>query len=83
MVARAPRHYHRVMSDLGRLLIFAGAALMILGLVLVLGPRVPYLGRLPGDLRFEWGGGSLYLPLATSVLLSIVLTIILNLLLRR
>lgn len=71
------------MNDLGRLLIFAGTVLLILGLALVLGPRVPYLGRLPGDLNFEWGGGRVYVPLATSILLSIVLTIILNLLLRR
>ena len=44
---------------------------------------MPYLGRLPGDLSFEWGGARVYMPLATSILLSVVLTIILNLLLRR
>ena len=71
------------MNELGRLLIFTGAALLILGLALVFGPRVPYLGRLPGDLDFEWGGARVYVPLATSILLSILLTIILNLLLRR
>ena len=71
------------MNELGKLLIFSGTVLLLLGLALVLGPRVPYLGRLPGALRFEWGGARVYMPLATSILLSIVLTIILNLLLRR
>ncbi len=71
------------MNELGKLLIFSGAVLLLLGLALVLGSRVPYLGRLPGDLSFEWGGARFYMPLATSILLSIVLTIILNLLLRR
>ena len=54
------------MNELGKLLIFSGTVLLLLGLALVLGPRA----------RF-------YMPLATSILLSIVLTIILNLLLRR
>ena len=71
------------MNELGKLLIFSGTVLLLLGLALVLGPRVPYLGRLPGDLSCEWGGARFYMPLATSILLSIVLTIILNLLLRR
>ena len=71
------------MNELGKLLIFSGAILLLLGLALVLGPRVPYLGHLPGDRSFEWGGARFYMPLATSILLSIVLPIILILLLRR
>lgn len=71
------------MSELGRLLIFAGAALVILGMILLFAPRVPLLGRLPGDLSFERGGVRVYFPLATSVLLSILLTILLNWWLRR
>ncbi len=71
------------MNELGRLLIFAGAALLIVGVILVVAPRVPWLGRLPGDFSFERGGLRVYFPLATSIILSILLTIILNLWLRR
>jgi hypothetical protein len=53
------------------------------GILLTVAPRVPLIGRLPGDLSFERGGVRVYLPLATSFVLSIVLTILLNLWLRR
>jgi hypothetical protein len=46
-------------------------------------PRVPLIGRLPGDLSFERGGVKIYFPLATSIILSVILTMILNLWLRR
>lgn len=70
------------LSDVGKLLILAGVGLAVVGLALVLGGRVG-LGRLPGDLRFEVGGLKVYVPLATSILLSVVATVLLNLLLRR
>jgi hypothetical protein len=68
------------LQPLGRLLIVAGLALAALGLVLSLGGRIPGLGRLPGDIVIERGGFRLYLPLATSLLLSLVLTAVLWLL---
>jgi hypothetical protein len=71
------------MNELGRLLILAGATLLIVGIVLVFAPRIPLLGRLPGDFSFERSGVRVYFPLATSIILSILLTIILNLWLRR
>jgi hypothetical protein len=71
------------MNELGKLLIFAGGALLLVGILLTVAPRVPLIGRLPGDLSFERGGVRVYLPLATSFVLSIVLTILLNLWLRR
>ncbi|MDA8333454.1 MAG: DUF2905 domain-containing protein [Peptococcaceae bacterium] len=69
------------LASLGKALFLAGAALAALGLLLWLG--VPGLGRLPGDVYVRRGNFSLYFPLATSVLLSIVLTLVLNLFLRR
>lgn len=71
------------MNELARLLIFAGVALLVLGAVLLVAPRVPLIGRLPGDLRFEWRGVRFYFPLATGIILSVILTILLNLWLRR
>jgi len=70
------------MSQLGRLLVLFGIAIVVLGGVLILLGRVPFLGRLPGDIRIQRGNFSCFIPIATSILLSIVLTVVLNLVLR-
>jgi ABC-type tungstate transport system substrate-binding protein len=70
------------MEHLGRVVLIAGLLIAAVGLTLMLGGRVPYLGRLPGDISFRWGGGSFYFPLMTSIVVSILVTIALNLLLR-
>jgi hypothetical protein len=67
------------MENLGKLLLVAGLMIAVLGGVIMLGGRVPFLGNLPGDLSFERDGVRVYLPIATSILLSIVLTVALNL----
>ncbi len=67
------------MEDLGRILLLVGIAFACVGLFLLAAGRFG-LGRLPGDLVFERDGVSVHLPLATSLLLSVVLTILLNLL---
>jgi len=59
-----------------KLLIVLGSALLILGLLWPLISRIG-LGRLPGDIVVEQGGFRIYLPLATSLLISAVLTLIL------
>jgi len=69
-------------SDLGRLLILAGAALLVLGAVLTVGGRIPFLGRLPGDIAITRGSTHIYFPLATSLLISVVLTVLLTIFLR-
>lgn len=70
------------MEDLGRLLILFGIVIIVVGGGLVVIGRVPFLGRLPGDLTFSTGGFSCFFPLATSIVLSILLTLLLNVLLR-
>jgi hypothetical protein len=70
------------MGDVGRLLLLLGALIALAGLVLIFWPNLP-LGRLPGDFRFRVGGGTVFLPLATSILLSLLLTLLLNLFFRR
>ena len=70
------------MSDIGRLLVFAGVALLVVGLLLTFfGSSLP-LGRLPGDFRWERGGTRVYFPLATGLLLSVLLTVIANMVFR-
>ncbi|HEV7464887.1 MAG TPA: DUF2905 domain-containing protein [Candidatus Dormibacteraeota bacterium] len=67
---------------LGRMLMLVGGLIALAGLVMVVGGRLP-LGRLPGDISGSRGGVTFYFPLGTSLLLSVVLTLVLNLLVRR
>jgi len=69
--------------DLGKILIAFGLLIVLAGLVLLLVGRVPWIGRLPGDIHYQRGNFTFYFPLATSLLLSIVLTLILYFLGRR
>jgi hypothetical protein len=63
-------------NDLGRVLIIAGVVIAVVGVVLLFIGRVPWLGRLPGDIHIERGSWSFHFPLATSLLLSVLLTLI-------
>jgi hypothetical protein len=67
---------------LGRLLLVIGVVIAIAGLLLMAGRSLPF-GRLPGDISGSRGGVSFYIPLGTSLVLSVVLTVVLNLFLRR
>ncbi|MGE5618022.1 MAG: DUF2905 domain-containing protein [Sphingomonadaceae bacterium] len=69
------------MADLGKLLLVIGGLVFLLGLIMLLAGNVPFLGRLPGDISFQWGNVRVYFPLATMILLSIILTVLLNLVL--
>ena len=59
----------------GRILIAAGIALAIVGLILELAPSLR-LGRLPGDISFGGQNWRVYIPIATSILLSVILTLV-------
>ena len=75
-------------NQIGRLLLWMGLGLALMGGLLLLGTRLvnserfPWLGKLPGDIRVERKGFSCYFPLATSILVSLVLTLLLNLIAR-
>ena len=71
------------MSDAGKILIAVGLLIALAGVVLTLVGRVPWLGRLPGDISIERGNWSFYFPLATSLVVSVVLSLVLYLLGRR
>ncbi len=69
---------------MGRTLIVAGAILIVAGLLITFGGRLPFrLGRLPGDIVIRGKNSVFYFPLATCLLLSLVLSFILWLLRRR
>jgi hypothetical protein len=71
------------MQDVGRFLIVLGVVAVLVGALLTLAPRIPWLGRLPGDVVFSRGPVTVYLPLATSIVVSVLLTLLLNLFWRR
>ena len=64
------------LQPLGRALIFFGVILTAFGLVLLLSPKVPWLGRLPGDILIQRERFSFYFPLASSLLASLLLSLL-------
>jgi hypothetical protein len=70
------------MPEMGRLLLVVGILIAFVGLVFMIGARIPFLGRLPGDISFSRGNTHVYFPLATSIVLSLLLTLLLNLFFR-
>jgi hypothetical protein len=70
-------------ADQGRLLLVLAALLALVGVALMFADRIPWLGRLPGDVVVRRGPVTFYAPIATSIVVSIVLTLLLNLFWRR
>jgi len=67
------------MESLGRILILFGILLVVLGLVLTVGAKIPWLGQLPGDIYIRRENFSLYFPLTSGLLLSVIITLVLYL----
>jgi hypothetical protein len=64
------------MSDLARALIVLGVILVVVGLALLLVPKIPWLGKLPGDIVVKRENFSFYFPLGTCILISVILSLI-------
>ncbi|MGD1027800.1 DUF2905 domain-containing protein [Candidatus Binatus soli] len=64
------------MAQIGKSLVFAGIAIVAVGLALWGLSSVPYMGRLPGDIYIRRGNFSFYFPLATCVLISIAVSLL-------
>ena len=71
------------MENIARFLVIGGIILILIGGGVYLASRfgIP-IGRLPGDIRIERGNGLFYFPIVTSCLLSILLTVVLNIIIR-
>ena len=67
------------MTGLGRTLMLLGGILLVVGLLMSLGGRIPWLGRLPGDIVVERKNFSFYFPLMTSIVISVIVSILLML----
>lgn len=63
-------------TQVGRLLIILGAILIVVGGLMVLGGKIPFIGRLPGDIIIQRKNFTLYFPIATSIIISIILTVL-------
>jgi len=70
-------------SFAGKFLIIIGLIIVIIGLILTFGPKISYIGRLPGDIYYKKDNFVFYFPLATSILVSIILSLIIYLFFRR
>jgi hypothetical protein len=66
-------------NGLGKILIISGSLLSIIGLVVLLSGKIPFFGKLPGDFHFQGKNWSFYFPLATSILISIIISLVLYL----
>ncbi len=64
------------LHDMGKMLLIFGIFMVIVGLFLIFGSKVPFIGKLPGDIVIKKGNFTFYFPLATSLLLSVILTIL-------
>jgi len=62
-------------SAFGKMLILVGVFIILIGLLLSLGEKIPWIGRLPGDIIIRKKNFTFYFPLATSILISIFLTL--------
>jgi hypothetical protein len=71
------------MNSVGKLLIVFGLLIALVGVVLVVAGRLPWIGRLPGDIHIQRGNWTFYFPLATSLVVSLALTLIFWLIGRR
>ncbi len=71
-----------MLDDVGRMLMLLGGTLFVIGLLIVLLGKLPGLGRLPGDILIQRDNFTFYMPLATMILVSLLLTILVNLLAR-
>jgi len=64
------------MSDFARFLIIIGVILVVVGLALLLLPKIPWLGKLPGEIVIKRENFTFYFPLGTSILISVILSLI-------
>ncbi|MEE9260159.1 MAG: DUF2905 domain-containing protein [Candidatus Scalindua sediminis] len=63
-------------ADFGKLFIFIGILLVVIGIVFIVGNKIPFIGKLPGDIAIERNNFNFYFPLTTCIIISIILSLI-------
>ncbi|MCD6472426.1 DUF2905 domain-containing protein [Candidatus Aerophobetes bacterium] len=71
------------MELIGKSLIILGVIILIIGVLFLWGNKIPFLGRLPGDIFVRRGNFSFYFPISTCIIVSLILTLIFTLFLRK
>jgi uncharacterized membrane protein YkgB len=66
-------------GPLGKMLILLGVFIILIGVLLVIGEKIPWIGRLPGDIIIRKKNFTFYFPIVTSILISIILTLLFTL----
>lgn len=69
------------MEGIGKILLIAGGIIVIFGLILIFSQHIPFFGKLPGDIFIKKDGFSFYFPIVTFLILSILITVIVNVIL--
>jgi hypothetical protein len=64
--------------DVGRLLVIGGILLVVFGVIVMMAGKVPFLGRLPGDIVYRKGNTVLYFPLVTCLVISLLITLVMS-----
>ena len=72
-----------MLGFMGKLLIGIGIIFVIIGVIFLWGDKIPFLGRLPGDIYVRRGHSTFYFPLSTCLIISLILTLILTIFFRR
>ena len=67
------------LGPLGKMLILLGVFIILIGVLLVIGEKIPWIGRLPGDIIIRKKNFTFYFPIVTSILISIFLTLLFTL----
>ncbi|HEY3151823.1 MAG TPA: DUF2905 domain-containing protein [Candidatus Binatia bacterium] len=65
------------MAGIGKALVYLGILLVVVGVIFLLGGKIPWLGHLPGDLTIERDGYTFYFPLTTCILISVIISLVL------
>jgi hypothetical protein len=69
------------MEGLGKILLIVGAVIIVIALLMIFGQHIPFFGKLPGDIFIKKDNWSFYFPIVTFLIVSIILTIIINVIL--
>ncbi|MEE9605746.1 MAG: DUF2905 domain-containing protein [Candidatus Scalindua sp.] len=65
-----------MVTDFGKLFIFIGLLLVVIGFVFIIGNKIPFIGKLPGDIVIERRNFNFYFPITTCIIVSIILSLI-------
>ncbi len=66
-------------TEIGKFLIVIGVIIVLLGILVSIDPKIPLIGKLPGDIYIKKNGFSIYFPITTCIIISIILTLLFSL----